>query len=224
MHSRRPAAYPCKYSSFAGLGGGVLPTEGTDQMIHVLFEKLVDHAEGVLVWRRVKIEGAAEEVVGGIGDEELFGRCSVAADVEEYPPYPIFGDEGRVVDGAGLIGMFKGELVGVVAQPVEFVWAYLLIADIDTCSEAGEVDVYPPGIGCYAIEIGAVLHDVGIDGVFEGIGIAGFVEGLVFVRREVDLEIAPPFGGIDRVAGIDKCQERKEKDETRYRHDVDFDV
>jgi len=101
---------------------------------------------------------------------------------------------------------------------------YCFVADIDAGAEPGEVDIYPPGIGRYGIEIGAVLHYVGIDGIFEGIGIAGSVECLVFVRWEVDLEIAAPFGGVDGVAGTDKGQKRKESDEAGDRHDVDFDV
>ena len=170
-------------------------------MIHILFKELVDHPEGILVWRGVEIEGATQEVVGGVRDKELPGSSGVSPDAEEDASYPIVGDEGRVFDGAGLIGVFEGELIGVIAQPVEFVCSYHLVADIDAGAEAGKVDVYPPRVLRDGIEIGAVFQDVGINRVFESIGEAGLVEGLVFVLREIDLKVGPPLGGIDGVAG-----------------------
>jgi len=189
------------------LRGGVLPSERIDQVVHILFEELVDHTQGIFVWRRIEIEGATQEMMGRIGDEELLGRGGIAADAEKDAAYPVAGDEGGVFDGAGLIGVFEGELVGVVAQFIELVWTNDLIADVDARAEAGKVDIDPPGIWSDGVEIGAVLQDVGVYGVFEGIGVAGLVEGAIFMGREINLKITAAFGSIDRIAGINKSQE-----------------
>ena len=79
--------------------------------------------------------------------------------------------------------------------------ADILIADIDRCAETREIDIDPVGIFGNGVEEAAVAGDTGVDGIVEGIGIAGLVEGLVFVRGEIDLEIAFPFGGVGAVAG-----------------------
>jgi hypothetical protein len=47
---------------------------------------------------------------------------------------------------------------------------------------------------------------------------------LVVVRREINFEIAPPFGGVDGITGIKERQKKKESSETGYRHDKDFEV
>lgn len=79
--------------------------------------------------------------------------------------------------------------------------ADILIADIDRCAETREIDIDPVGIFGNGVEEAAVAGDTGVDGIVEGIGIAGLVEGLVFVRGKIDLEITFPFGGVGAVAG-----------------------
>jgi hypothetical protein len=205
-----------------GLGAGVLPAEAVDQMVHVLFEELVDHCKGIFIRRRVEIEGAAEEMVGCVRDKELFGRSCIAADVKEDPSYPVAGYKGGVFDGAGLITVLESELEGVVAQLVKFVGAYHFVTDIDACAEAGEVDIYPPRVLGHGIEISAVLQDIGIDRILEAVGEAGLVKGLILMGREINFKIAPPLGGVNRVTGEEKGEDEDQRCETGYRHDVDF--
>jgi hypothetical protein len=200
-----------KYSSFTGWSTWVLPAESIDQMIHVLLEKLIYNAQGVFVRSRIKVQGGAEEVMAGIRHEELVSGGGITPDLEEDPSYSIAGFENGVFDRAGLIGMFEGQLVGVVAQFVELVRPYCFIADIDACAKAGEIDIYPPGVLRQGIEIGAVLQDVGIDGIFEGIRKAGLIKGLVLMRREIDPKITTAFGSIDRIAGIKEKAKKEEK-------------
>jgi len=79
--------------------------------------------------------------------------------------------------------------------------ADVLIADIDRCAETGKVDIDPVRVFGNGVEEAAIAGDAGVDGIVESIGIARLVECLVFVWREIDLEIAFPFGGVGTVAG-----------------------
>jgi hypothetical protein len=116
--------------------------------------------------------------------------------------------------------MFKGHFERIVAQPFELVRPYSLVADIYTPVEPGEVDVDPIGILGHRIEKAAVPYDVGIHGIFERIRKTRLVKGLIFMPGEIYLEIAPPFGGVDAVAGKKKkTQYRKTK---RGHQSLDF--
>ena len=149
--------------------------------------------QGVFVGGSVEIEGAAEEMAGRVGDEELCGCRGIAAYFKEDAADAVGCLYDGILDGAGLVGMFEGHLVGVVLQLVKIVFSYLFVADVDAGAEPGEVDIDPVWIFGDSVEIAAVPYDVGIDGIFEGIGKVGAVEGLVLMRRKVDLKITPPF-------------------------------
>ena len=216
--------YHChKYKSFGGLEASGFPPETVDQVVHILFQELVYDPQGIFVRGRVEVEGSAQEMAGGVSDKELIGRGGVAADLEEVSSYSVGGLEDGVFDGARLVGVFKGHLEGVFAQLIEFVSTYRFVTDINACAEAGEVDVYPPGVLGDGIEKRTVLQDLSVNRVFERIGEAGLVEGLVLVGREVYLKITPSFGCVDTVAGKEESESEKKGGETGYRHDVEFD-
>jgi hypothetical protein len=179
----------------------IFPLEGIDEVRQVFLQEIVDDAEGVFVGGGVKIKGAAKEVVGCIGKVELLGSGGVTTDGEKNAPDAIGRLDDSRLDRAGLISMFVGHFEGVVAELVESIGADVFIADIDRCAETGKVDIDPVGVFGNGIEETAITGDAGVDGIVKGIGIAGLIEGLVFVRGEIDLEIAFPFGGVGAVAG-----------------------
>lgn len=170
---------------------------------------MVDDGKGVFIGGSVKIEGATEEVAGGISKIELLGGSGVTANDEKDATDAIGCLNNRRLDGAGLVSMFVGHFEGIVAKLVEsVVWLFrillgadVFIADIDRCAEPGEVDIDPIGVFGDGVEKAAIAGNAGIDGIVESVGIAGLIEGLVFVRGEVDLEIAFPFGGVGAVTG-----------------------
>jgi hypothetical protein len=177
--------------------------------LHICFEEFVDNAQGIFIGGGIEIEGAAEEVAGGVGEEELIGGSGVPADVEVDAADAVGGLDDGLVDGAGFGGMFESHFEGVIAEPVETVagsaaaglWSYCLVADIDTGGEAREVHVYPIGVLGEGIEVAAVLYDIGVYRIFEGIREAGLVECLVLMWGEVYFEIASSFGSIHAIAG-----------------------
>ena len=178
-------------------------------MPHVLFEELVDDGQGILVGRGVEIQGAAKEMLRGIGEEELIGRGSIAADIEKDAADPVGGLDDGLIDGARLNRVFEGHLEGIVAQFFELVRSYSLIADIDTAVETGEIDIDPVRILGYGIEEAAVPDDIGIHGIFEGVRETRLVKGLVFMFGKIDPEVPPSFGCVNAVAG--------KKEKTYYR-------
>jgi hypothetical protein len=105
--------------------------------------------------------------------------------------------------------VLEGHFKGIIPQFFKFVRPYRLVADINTPVEAGKIDVDPIGILGYRIEKAAVPDDIGIHGIFKGIRETRLVKDLVFMPGEIDLEITPPFGRVDAVAG--------EKKKTYYR-------
>jgi hypothetical protein len=175
----------------------------------VFLQEIVDDAKGVFVGGGVKIKGPAKEVAGCIGKIELLGSGGVTADGEKNASDAIGCLDDSRLDRTGLISMFVGHFEGIVAELVERVgWllrvllgADVFIADIDGCAETGKVDIDPVGVFGNSIEEAAITGDAGVDGIVKGIGIAGLIEGLVFVRGEIDLEIPFPFGGVGAVAG-----------------------
>ena len=195
----------------------MLPPEGVDEVLHVRFEELVDDAQGIFVRGGIEIQGAAEEVAGGVGEEELISGSGVPADVEIDAADTVGGLDDGLVDGTGFGGMFESHFEGIIAKPVETVagsataglGTYCLIADIDTGGEAGEVHVYPIGILWQGIEIAAVPYNIGVDGIFEGIREAALIEGLVLMWWEVYFEIAASFGRVYAIARKQKGQQQK---------------
>ncbi len=162
-------------------------------MGYILLQKLVDVFQRVFIWGGVEIKGAAEKMVRRVGDEELCGCRRITAYFKEDAAYAVGRPYDGIFDGAGLIGMFEGHLIGVVLQLVEAVLAYLFVADVDAGAKPGEVDIDPVWIFGDGVEIAAVPDDVGINGIFEGIGKFGAVKGLVLMRRKVDFKITSPF-------------------------------
>jgi len=206
------------------LGTGRFPAESIDQVIHILFQELIYNTQRVFIRGGVEVEGAAKEMAGRVGDEELVGRSGVAPDPEKVPAHSIRRCEDRVFDGAGLIRVLEGHLEGVVAQFIELVASNGFIADVDTGAEAGEIDVYPPGIFGNSVEIRAVLQYIGIHGILKGIRITGLVEGLVLMWWKIYFKITPAFGGVDAVAGKKESQKERESSEAGYRHVGGFKV
>ena len=149
--------------------------------------------EGVFIGGSVEIKGAAKEMAGRVGDEELCGCRRIAANFKKDAAYAIWRLYDGIFNRAGLVGMFEGHLIGVVLQLVKAVWSYLFVADVDAGAEPGEVDIDPVWIFGDGVEIAAVPDDVSINGIFEGIGKVRAVEGLVLMRREVDFKITSPF-------------------------------
>ena len=186
-------------------------------MLHICFEEFVDDAQGIFVRGGIEIEGAAEEVVGGVGEEELIGGSGVSADVEVDAADAVGGLDDGLVNGAGFGGMFERHFEGIVAEPVKSVagsaaaglGSYCLVADIDTGGEAGEVHVYPIRVLGKGIEVAAIFYDIGVDRIFEGIREAGLVECLVLMWGEVYFEIASSFGSIHAIAGKQEGQQQK---------------
>jgi hypothetical protein len=182
-------------------GAGIPPLKGVDQVLHVLFQELVDDAQGILIGRGIEIKRSAEKMFGGIGEEELVGRSCVPADIEIDAADAVGRPDHRLIDRAGLIGVFEGHFEGILAKLVEAVRAYILVADIDTRIEAGKIDIDPIGILRHRIEKAAVLDDPGIHGVFERIRETRLIKGLIFMPGEIYFEITPPFGSINAIAG-----------------------
>ena len=131
---------------------GVLPAECVDQVFHILLEELVDDAEGVLIGGGIEIEGAAEEIAGGIRQEKLIGGGGVTAHVEIDAADTVGCLDDGLIDGAGLRGMFEGHLKSVVAELVELVAGALagggdsFVADIDAGVKLRKIDIYPVGV------------------------------------------------------------------------------
>lgn len=170
-------------------------------MLHVLLQELVDDAQGILIRRGVEIKGAAEKMLCGVGEEELVGRGSVTADIEIDTADAVGGLDDRLIDRAGLKRVFESHFEGILPQLFEFVRPYGLVADIDTRVETGEIDIDPIGILGHRIEKTAVPDDLRIYRIFECIWKTRLVKGLIFMPGEVDLEITPPFRGVDAITG-----------------------
>ena len=140
--------------------------------------------------------------MGCIGDIELLGCGGIPSYPEVDSGHSIGGVHGRILDGTGFIGMFKGHFVGVVSQPVELaIGSDRFIADIDPGAKPWKVDIYPIGVFGDSVEITAILDNIGIDGIFEGIWEIGAVERLVLMRGEIDLKITPAFWRIVTITG-----------------------
>jgi hypothetical protein len=205
-----------KYTSFARRGdvrgAGIPPPEGIDKMLHVLFQELIDNAQGVFIGGGIEIKGSAEKMLRGIGEEELVGGSGIAANVEVDAANAVGGLDHRLIDGACLIGMFEGHFESVFPQLIEFVWSYGFVADINTCSEPGEIDVDPIGILGHCIEKAAVPDDIRIHRIFERIWKSRLIKGLILMAGEIYFEIAPSFGSINAVTGNKKKEyQRKTK-------------
>lgn len=191
--------------------GGRLPFKSIDQVSHVFLQKDVDVFEGIFIGGGIEVEGAAEEMAGRVGDEELCSCCRIAAYFKENAADAVWGSDDGILDGAGFVGMFEGHLIGVVLKFIKGVWSYLFVADVDTGAKPGKVDIDPVGIFGNGVEIAAIPDNAGINRVFEGIGKLRAVEGLVLMRGEIDLKIASSFWGIDPIAGKEskKSQEQQ---------------
>ena len=170
-------------------------------MHHILLKKVIHRLQGILIRRRIEIQGSPEEVLRSICNKELMRRSRIASYAKIHSPYPILRLDGSLVDGGRLGSMLEGHFESIIPQLVETVLSYCLIADIDPGVESGEIYIDPIRIFSGAIEKSAVLYHIRIHRVFEGIGIAGLVESLVLVLRQVYFEIPSSFRGIVAVTG-----------------------
>jgi hypothetical protein len=97
--------------------------------------------------------------------------------------------------------MFKGHFKSIIPELIEGVGSDVLIADVDLCVEAREIDVDPPGIFRLCLKKGAVSHYVGIDRIFKAVWVPWLIECAVLVLRKVYFEVAPSFEGKITVTG-----------------------
>lgn len=170
-------------------------------MGQILLQEAINDAQGVLIGGHIEIKGPPQKMAGRIGEEKLLGGGGIASHVEKYTADSVGCLNERRIDGTGFIGMLKGHFEGIVPKFVEAVGTDLLIADIDLCSKAGEIDIDPVGIFRNRVKKAAVPDDGGIDRIIKAIGIAGLVKGLILMGREVDPEIAFSLWRIGAVAG-----------------------
>jgi len=175
-------------------------------MIHICLQEVIDGLEGIFVGGGIEIQGAPQEVFGRISDEELVSCGCIPPYVEKDASYPIGCLDRGLINGGGLVGVLEGHLKGVIPQLVESVVSDILIADVDLCVKAGEIDVDPIRVFRLCLEESAVLHHIRVHGVFEGIGVARLIESAIFVPGQVDLEIPSPPGIIVAVTGRKKGQ------------------
>src|SRR5690348_1698133 len=85
----------CEVTSFTGLLAGVLPSEGIDQVIHILFEELIDHTQRVFIWCRIEIEGAAQEMMGRMVTKNCLAVAALPPTVKKTPPTPLRVTKGE---------------------------------------------------------------------------------------------------------------------------------
>ena len=182
-------------------GAGIPPFKSVDQVLHVFFQELVDDAQGILIGRGIEIKRPAEKMFCSIGEEELVGRSGVPTDIEIDAADTIGRLDHGLIDRTGLIAVFEGHFEGIFAQLVEFVRAYILVADINTRIEPGKIDIDPIGILGHRIKKAAVFDDPGVYGVFERIRKTRLIKGLIFMPGEIYFEITPPFGSINAITG-----------------------
>jgi hypothetical protein len=136
-----------------------------------------------------------------VGDEELMGRGRIASYVEEDAAHAICRLDGGLVNGRGLGGMLKGHFKSIVPELIKSIMSYVLIADVDLCGKAGELDVDPPGVFRLCIKKGAVSHHVGIDRIFKAVWVTRLIEYAVLMLWEVYFEVPPSFEGKIAVTG-----------------------
>lgn len=74
-------------------------------MLEVFAEEVVDGADGVFVGGSVEVEGTTEEVVGGIGNEELVGCGGISFEGKINAVDATGGGKGLWLDGGGLVGV-----------------------------------------------------------------------------------------------------------------------
>jgi hypothetical protein len=103
------------------------------------------------------------------------------------------------------------ELVKSITGPIRGLAADLLVADIDPGGKTREIDIDPIRIFRCFIKKARIPDHNGIYRVFEGIGIAGLIKGLVLMRRKINFEIAPPFGGINTITGEQQREYQKQE-------------
>lgn len=140
-------------------------------------------------------------MVGGISKKELLRSSGIPAHIEEDAANAIGCLNGTGLYRIGFHRMLVRHLEGIVAQPIEAVDADLLIADINGRTETREINIDPIRIFWHAIEEAAVPHNRRIHRILKAIRIARLIERLILMRREVDPEIAAPFGRIRTIAG-----------------------
>ena len=182
-------------------------------MPHILLEEAVDDPKGIFIGCGIKIQCSPQEILYRIGDKELFGCGGVPADIEKDATDPVAGHHWGVIDGAGLIGMFKGHFIGILPELVKAIGADGLVADIDPGIEPGEVDIDPIGVFGSGIEKARIPDDGRIGGIFKCVGESRLVKGLILVWREVYFEISFSFGCIYAVAGRKGCSRQESGDD-----------
>lgn len=146
----------------------LFPLQRIDHMFEIFLEEIIHNREGVLIGRYVKIQGAAQEMPGGIGEEELFCSSGIPAYLEVHAMYTIGSSHSRIRYFRGFGGMFIGHFVGVVHQFHEiFPAAYILVADVHFSIKAGDLDIDPVWIVGIRIKKSGILFHCGIHGILK---------------------------------------------------------
>lgn len=195
-----------------------------DQVHHISLQKAVDDPKGILIRSYIEIQRSPEKVFRRICQVELLGGSCIPANFEENAADPARGSYNRIIDGAGLIGVFEGHFISVLPQFVKGVrrlrtaltdgplvrWrTNLFIADIDTGIKPGEIDIDPPGIFRPGFKKAGILYNRCIYRIFESIRIAFLIKELVLVGGKVYFKVASSLGSIDTIAGVEKSGDKQ---------------
>ena len=159
-------------------------------MQHIFLEEFVYGGQGVCVGGSIKIEGSPQKMAGRVCGKELFGAGCVTAYFVEQAAYAIGGVDVFFIYIIRLVGVLIGHFKSVVHQLFQGIvmLTYFLIAHVDLSVKGREFYIDPVRVfGCFAKEA-AILGNVGIHRVFEGVRISGLIKNAVFFYREADVE------------------------------------